>query len=164
MKIITAGTTRIAVMALPSASSRREAEAAARGMLLDAILGAGSQLGHWPDGAPYIVGSPVYVSVSHSRRQVAVAVDASRRIGIDMEGLDRAEQLARVASRFLTPDEQGVCAGEPHGLVRAWTVKEAMFKITREPDLRRLPLDGAPVAYSAPEGPDWLTLAVCPEP
>lgn len=79
---------------------------------------------HDPDGAPLLVGSELKVSVSHSRRFAAVAIDPRRRIGVDIEE-PRLEQLRRVISKFLSSEELPFWGDR---LLEAWTAKEAVFK------------------------------------
>lgn len=104
---------------------------------------------HDPDGAPLLVGSPLNISISHSRHFAAVAVDPDRRIGIDIEE-PRMEQLQRVISKFLTPDEIPEWSDR---LLQAWTCKEAVFKAAGIPTigLASIRLVGSSVAIT-PDG------------
>lgn len=86
---------------------------------------------HDPDGAPLLVGSPLNISISHSRNFAAVAVDPDRRIGVDIEE-PRLEQLRRVISKFLNPDELPYWGDR---LLQAWTCKEAVFKAAGIPTI-----------------------------
>lgn len=78
--------------------------------------------GRHPSGLPWIEGA--YISIAHSRDTAVVAVSDSP-VGIDIE-YPRA-QLARVATRFLSPAEQKACT-TPAQLLSAWTAKEAAYK------------------------------------
>ena len=78
--------------------------------------------GRHPSGLPWIEGA--YISIAHSRDTAVVAVSDSP-VGIDIE-YPRA-QLARVATRFLSPAEQQACT-TPAQLLSAWTAKEAAYK------------------------------------
>lgn len=99
--------------------------------LVARAAGTDARVIHDPDGAPLLVGSPLNISISHSRHFAAVAVDADRRIGVDIEE-PRLEQLQRVISKFLTPDE---LPGWGHRLLQAWTCKEAVFKAAGIPNI-----------------------------
>jgi phosphopantetheinyl transferase len=99
--------------------------------LIDAHVGAEVELTHDAHGAPLLVGSPLHISISHSRRFAAIALDADRRIGIDVEEA-RQEQLARVSSRFVRQDD---C---PLPLLTLWTIKEAVYKAAGIPGLSLL--------------------------
>lgn len=98
---------------------RAEQEAVAR------ILAAefpGVPTGRHLSGLPWIEGA--YISIAHSRDTAVVAV-SDTPVGIDIE-YPRA-QLARVATRFLSPAEQQACT-TPAQLLSAWTAKEAAYK------------------------------------
>lgn len=84
-----------------------------------------NKLKHTPDGAPFIEGSPLRISISHSHHEVALAWSQAAHPGIDIES--ERPGLLRVASRFLTPDEQQFYTTLPL-LQRAWTIKEAVYK------------------------------------
>lgn len=130
------GSTIVSFAPIATDRPRREAEREAIAMLVQQML-PGAKMCHRPDGAPYIDGSDVHVSVSHSRHVAALAVDSCRRIGIDIEE-SRPEQLRRVAHRFLSDDEYNIYGLTEAGLLRAWTIKEALIKASgrRDADLR----------------------------
>ena len=116
-----------------SPSPRREREEAAVVRMVERVFGAGARRVHDALGAPLIMlpdgnRCKEYVSLSHSRRTAALAV-SSRRIGIDIE--EERPQLGRVAARVLSDDELKQYLQLPHGLLRAWTLKEALFKASR---------------------------------
>ncbi len=124
------------------ASPRRVAEVAAVTAMLCEIFGESAYLNHDEYGAPVLSGviSPPFLSISHSAREVVVAVNPVARIGVDVEHW--RSQLMRVASRFLSEGEAGMCRSS-HDLLRAWTVKEALYKAYRKGSL---PLaDGCPL-------------------
>lgn len=100
--------------------------------LLLRAAGPGARVIHDCDGAPLLVDSPLNISISHSRNFAAVAVDPDRRIGVDIEE-PRLEQLRRVISKFLNPDE--LSAGWGDRLLQAWTCKEAVFKAAGIPNI-----------------------------
>lgn len=92
---------------------------------------------HDAEGAPALVGSPLHISISHSRRFAAIALDGETRIGIDIEE-PRIEQLRRVISKFLTEREMPQW-GER--LLAAWTAKEAVFKAAGVPTIGLASID-----------------------
>lgn len=96
-------------------------------------IGQDVRLLHDADGAPLLNGSPLNISISHSRHFAAIALHPTLRIGIDIEE-PRPEQLRRVIAKFLAPREQPLWADR---LLEAWTCKEAVFKAA---GLRNLPL------------------------
>ncbi len=77
-------------------------------------------------GAPYIVDSPLFISVSHSSTHVAVMVSDSK-CAIDIESMDR--DFDRVASRYVSPREHGLvdALGEA-ALPLIWSAKETLYK------------------------------------
>lgn len=147
--------------------SRRLRERRAVERILQAMLGH-ARLDHLPDGAPIADGAR-FISISHSRRLAAVAISQSAPLGIDAEE-DRRATLLRVAPKFLS-DRERQWVGEAD-LVRAWTIKEAVYKAAGQPSLtategiRLLPaLQGAEAAgrvYACESvwlGPTLLTVA-----
>lgn len=100
---------------------RRAAEQAAVRALISRYLPA-LALRYRPSGAPYIERG--YISVTHARTVAAIAV-SDRPVGIDLEY--PRPQLLRIASKFLSEDEQRCYVGLPW-LLYAWTAKEAAFK------------------------------------
>lgn len=87
-------------------------------------IGADARVIHDADGAPSLADSPLHISISHSAHFAALAVDESVRIGVDIEE-PRLEQLRRVVSKFLAPEELPRWESR---LLQAWTAKEAAFK------------------------------------
>jgi len=96
-------------------------------------IGPDVRLLHDADGAPLLNGSPLNISISHSRHFAAIALHPTSRIGIDIEE-PRLEQLRRVIAKFLAPNERPLWSDR---LLEAWTCKEAVFKAA---GLRNLPL------------------------
>lgn len=94
-------------------------------------LGENVRVLHQADGSPVLAGSPLNISISHSRHYVALALHPTKRIGVDIEE-PRMEQLRRVISKFLSPDELPMW-GER--LLEAWTAKEAAFKAAGIPGI-----------------------------
>lgn len=131
-------------------------------------LGPDVRVLHEADGSPILAGSPLHISISHSRHFVALALHPSRRIGVDVEE-PRMEQLRRVISKFLNPKELPMWSDR---LLEAWTAKEAAFKAAgiagiglgsidlTEPGVALLP-DGRRLALRTTITPEYtLTLAL----
>lgn len=55
------------------------------------------------------------------------------RVGVDAEGCDRYEQLARISRRFLSEAEWPLWSREPQLLLAAWVLKEALYKAAGHP-------------------------------
>lgn len=131
--------------------TRRDAEKRVTMSLIHDALGAGTTLGHHESGAPYVIGSDINISISHSRHYAAIAISAASPIGIDIE--EQRRQLRRVAHRVMSEAELKSYAITDPLLLQAWTLKEALYKAALTPglDFRRdiaLPLPPAsPTAY-----------------
>ncbi len=80
-----------------------------------------------PHGKPYLTGSTVHVSISHTADYIAVASHPFSPIGIDME--KPSEKLIRVTSKFLTPPEAAHAGTVLSRLVRYWCAKESLYKL-----------------------------------
>lgn len=79
-------------------------------------------------GRPFIPDSDVDISISHSSRYVAIAIASGKKVGVDIDRIDR--NYAAVADRFLTLQEaQSLGAMEQACLALRWCVKEAVFKL-----------------------------------
>lgn len=76
-------------------------------------------------GAPRVDIPDTYISISHAREMIAVAV-ADCRCGVDIESLDR--NFERVADRYISQRERALCA-DPAWLAMVWCAKETMYKL-----------------------------------
>lgn len=105
------------------------------------------ELGHFRNGAPFLVGETGRISITHTGRFMAVAtlpdtpeVDLSvfserAALGIDAERADR-EQTLRVRDKFLSDDEQQMIdKDDVKKNVMAWTAKEALYKAAMQDGL-----------------------------
>ncbi|MDR0937412.1 MAG: 4'-phosphopantetheinyl transferase superfamily protein [Oscillospiraceae bacterium] len=84
-----------------------------------------------PQGKPYLPGSSVHFSISHSGDWAVLAV-ADSPIGIDIERTDRENiNKNRIAARFFTETERRWLAdnaNNPDAFYYVWTAREAMVK------------------------------------
>lgn len=105
------------------------------------------EIGHFRNGAPFLVGETGRISITHTGRFLAVAtlpdtpeVDLSvfserAALGIDAERADR-EQTLRVREKFLSDDEQQMIdKDDVQKNVMAWTAKEALYKAAMQEGL-----------------------------
>lgn len=107
-------------------TTRRQRESLAVGRTIKALIGKDAAIGHNSSGAPFLVNDPgLPISISHSRKHVAVAIGSCHAIGIDME--EWRPNLIKVAPRFLTPEQINEWS-TPEQLLKAWTIKEALYK------------------------------------
>lgn len=89
----------------------------------------GAIIGHYPNGAPFLVVPStmgrVNISISHCRTGACIAISRSAEsFGIDIE--DESEKLLRVKEKFIN-DEESAFIGNNLLLV-AWTIKESVYK------------------------------------
>lgn len=129
------------------------------------------EVGHFPNGAPFLSGVNSRISVTHTGHLLAVATlpktpeaDLTKfglrtAMGIDAEALDRS-QVIKVRDRFLSDAEKEVVREDNlEDNIIAWTAKEALYKagmtegldfrdcitIEKMPEIdRKMNLPGAP--------------------
>lgn len=124
---------------------KRQREKAVERLLLCLAAGHPATLSHDEQGAPMVEGEQMNISITHTQRLVALAVDRRQVIGLDAESEDR-QQVLRVRDKYLNDHEKQFI--NPDDLVAhivAWTAKEAIIKAERNSAL------------------DW-THAICLEP
>lgn len=125
------------------------AHVVARLLEADPAVPARFGVAHTPEGIPFLEvqgggDDPLpSISVSHSRSLVAVAVAPSGcPVGVDAETTGRDRQLRRVAPRFLSGAQLPRWSADPAMLLRAWTLKEALYKAALTPGM---PMDEIPL-------------------
>ncbi len=98
-------------------------------VLLKTLCGEEKEIAYHPSGRPYLRDGSFYISISHTRGYVAVALHSSREVGLDIE--QYGTRVKRVASRFIRPDEESsVRSGdEIDTLLIHWSAKETLFKL-----------------------------------
>lgn len=95
-------------------------------------------LEHTAEGAPTLGAADMpFISLSHSRKTVALLSSRHGGIGIDVEG--PTEKLCDIADRFVDTAELASFGGETLNLLRLWTIKEAVYKAA---NIQGLPLIG----------------------
>lgn len=103
-----------------------KAQGKAVSRLISRVFGDNARIEHRPDGSPVIIGSSREISISHCTGMAALAVGKSQRIGIDIE-LPRPT-LRRVADKFISATEFDRWGADDTMLLKAWTIKEALYK------------------------------------
>lgn len=125
--------------ALAKFSESRRHEWLAVRVLLKTLCGEEKEIGYYPSGRPYLKDGSAYISISHTRGYVAVALHPLREVGMDIE--QYGTRVKKVASRFIRADEEPAFGGgdEIYGLLLHWSAKETLFKLidTEEVDLLR---------------------------
>ena len=105
------------------AESRRR-EVLAWRALVRRELGSECRIFHDDCGAPKVDIPQTYISVSHSREYVAVAI-SEKPCAIDIESVNR--DFRKVATHYLSPKEQTM-AEENELYAEMWSAKEALYK------------------------------------
>lgn len=124
------------------------------------------------EGKPALAGESLEFSLSHSGDWACVAWSRAGRVGVDIENIHRARQLAHIASILLCePEAAQVNMLAPDrrqdAMLRLWTRKEAILKasglgLQRRTSLRALcALDEEIVAPADAEGSRLATWRVC---
>ncbi len=111
---------------------RRRSEFVTWRALFHRHFGLDSVVAYTPEGVPFVVGSRMYIGVSHSAKNVAL-VASDRPCAVDLESPDR--NFARILSRYLSPDEQHLTT-DPRWPAIAWCAKETLYKLARTEGLR----------------------------
>lgn len=103
-----------------------------REMLADELGTTPRQVALYRDdaGRPRVAGDPVWTSLSHASDWVAIAIDRTAPVGVDVEPVARVAAVAEVAEAVLHPDEYDWAAlqGPESGALVAWVRKEAVLK------------------------------------
>lgn len=143
----------IEVLALPTMAFRKadgserrkniNAQKIGRDKIISEYFGSVHAVTHNPDGSPRLVDTVcgcTTLSISHCSSLVVIAIDKKgRAIGIDAETSNRLHQLHKIATRILSPKQLERWGDN---LLRAWTIKEALYKAIGIPGiaLKDIPL------------------------
>ena len=84
-------------------------------------------------GKPYLVGSPVHISLSHSYPYVAAILHRSRSAGIDLE--QPKEKMLRIGPRVLAADELADAGSNIVKHCIYWCAKESLIKVHGKKDV-----------------------------
>ena len=98
-------------------------------VLLKALCGEEKEIAYYSSGRPYLKDGSRYISISHTRGYVAVALHSSCEVGMDIE--QYGTRVRKVASRFIRSDEESTMmeGDEVYALLLHWSAKEALFKL-----------------------------------
>ncbi|MFI5909579.1 4'-phosphopantetheinyl transferase family protein [Dactylosporangium sp. NPDC051541] len=106
---------------------------------------------HWsygPNGKPFLTGAPLQVNLTHAGEWAAIAITATRPVGIDLQDIVNGLDHTAMARRFFPPEEADlVTRCGPELFARLWARKEAVVKAAGDRIPRNL---GLPVAGSPP--------------
>ena len=87
------------------AEQRRREWLACR-VLLQEITGGPACIAYRPNGAPYLSGSSLHISISHTKGYAAVLLQDRPAVGIDIEY--RSERVSKIRIRFMNQEEEAV--------------------------------------------------------
>lgn len=128
---ISVGDSTVYLCRLPEAPTKREREILGERQLLCEAFGHDVILRHNPQGAPYIDGKHTYISLSHTKENVCLAVNEHTPIGIDLEHI--SDRIHNVKQKMFSPSQLAQLSqfnSEAHTsiLTLMWCTKEAVFK------------------------------------
>ena len=119
-------------------SEKRKHEWLSVRVLLKALCGEEKEIAYYSSGRPYLKDGSRYISISHTRGYVAVALHSSCEVGMDIE--QYGTRVRKVVSRFIRSDEESTMmeGDEVYALLLHWSAKEVVFKCmnTAEGDFR----------------------------
>lgn len=79
------------------------------------------------EGAPFLH-KDVHISISHSKNNVAIAVNTAFTVGLDLEAV--RDDITQVMHRFLSEAEQASFdCSDPKIVTSIWSAKEALYKL-----------------------------------
>ena len=109
------------------AEQRRREWLACR-VLLQELTGGPACIAYRPNGAPYLSGSSLHISISHTKGYVSVILSDKVPVGIDIE--QYGQRVHRVAHKYMREDESVRLYKEDAtwSLLLHWSAKEVMFK------------------------------------
>ena len=116
----------------------RRAEWLAVRLLVKNLFGPDVEVAYHPTGRPYLKGSDLHISISHTRGYASVAYHRTRPIGMDIEHL--SSRVERIAPRFTTAEEASYIDAHDadkrtmYHLIN-WSAKEALYKLHDTPSM-----------------------------
>lgn len=105
-------------------SSKRQLEYIVTRVLLTVLCDKKTEIGYYLSGRPYLKGSKINISISHTSNYVAVLLSDSYVPGIDIELI--ADKVQRLKSRIIGPLEYAETTVD---ILTHWCAKETAFKI-----------------------------------
>ena len=83
---------------------------------------------------PFLAGSQMHLSISHSYDKIAVIIDKEKETGIDIELIK--PKIERIAEKFMSDDEmRTVQENSIEALYVHWCAKESLYKIYGKKEL-----------------------------
>lgn len=93
------------------------------------LLGEEKEIIYTNEGKPRLADQSYYISISHTKGYVAIALNKDHDIGIDIESI--SPRVQKIRSRFLSKTEEKQINKESEliHLLLHWSAKEALYKI-----------------------------------
>jgi 4'-phosphopantetheinyl transferase EntD len=116
----------------------RRAEWLAVRLLVKELFGVECMVAYHPTGQPYLKGSSVHISISHTKGYAALAYHDNKPIGVDIEY--RSVRVEQVAPRFTSEEEAAyiekcdTTERQMYYLIN-WCAKEALYKQMATPSM-----------------------------
>ena len=113
-------------------NTKRQSEQLVSHLIIKHLIGRAEEIKHRSNGAPYIQDKEKHISISHSRKSVAVAI-SNTPIGIDIEECSRKQYA--LYKRYTTPTEQEWIENTSNTTTQQqiaeiiWSAKEAIYKL-----------------------------------
>ena len=126
------GTHRYDAQLAEKKNESRRAEWLAVRLLVKELFGSEAEIAYHPTGRPYLKGSNIHISISHTKGFAAVAYHCYAPIGMDIEYL--SSRVERISSRFTTQAEASYIdvhdedARQMYHLIN-WSAKETLYKL-----------------------------------
>jgi len=109
-------------------SEKRRKERIVVTALLQTMWGEPVLAGHHPNGRPFLLNRSEELSIAHTHRFAVVLTHPQKRVGVDIESLER--NFSAVEKKALSREEQESLSRESRSLQLAilWSAKEALYK------------------------------------
>ncbi len=107
-------------------NDQRKKEFLAVRLLLQALLPNSPLIDYATDGKPFLVSSPNFISISHTKGYAAICLSQMGEVGIDIELA--TDRIHGIAERFMNKREYDFYLQQPSFALLAWATKEAIFK------------------------------------
>ncbi len=109
------------------------------------------------NGAPYIKGTG-FISISHSRNMVGLAINPNYKIGLDLES--PRDNVLDIMPKFISKDEPLFFdTANPSVVTKIWSAKEALYKLAGRKKIHFK----TELLLSVDKNGDWLGRIVNPE-
>lgn len=127
LKIISIPNDELEELFLTKSGARRLEKLAVRA-LLNTVFEEKVYLGHHDNGSPFIQNNLTHISITHTKKYVAIITHPTEDVGIDIECLNR--DFSAVEKKALSEEEIDDLSDKNRNLQLAiyWCAKEALYK------------------------------------